>query len=185
MEKEEQKIISDNILLSLDAIDGLFGLSFIDYKPRFYFRVFYFNDKVTFRRQTINAKLKTKKFRALSLYDKKLNIYRDSRYSSTLEYYSKNIGVDSLMKGIYVEMSFQTILKINDCIDNFKLEFQKELENVIYRLEILNDETGFRSQVVNFDLRFVESKYIYVSFDLFLDDEYQIIPHQVIKRERE
>lgn len=184
MEKEEKKIINDNILLSLDAIDGLFGIPLIDFKPRFHFHIFYFNDKVTFRRQTINAKLKTKKFRALSLYDKKLSIYRDSRYSNTLEYYSKNIGVDSLMKGIYVQMSFQTILNINNSIDNFRIEFQKELENVINRLVILNDETGFSSQVVNFDLKFDDSKFIFVSFDLFLEDEFQIIPHQVIKKER-
>ena len=90
------------------------------------------------------------------------------------------------MEGCNIKINLNTSNRLRLGIKNYEDELKEELNNVINRLLILNEETGLKSQVVNYhiDINRSVAHLTYITFDLIFEDEYQFIPHQIIKKER-
>jgi len=187
MEENTRKILELNLLYSLDGLDGLFDIAFEKYAPFISFQYFVFNDQLTYRRQTLNAKIKSKRFRKELPTERKLINFSDYKKINTWTLYSISRGLPvSFMEGFNINVRINMAFKDQDVLRDFYIALQEEMVNVLSRFVLLNEETGLNAQIANFFINktFNSPRFVNLSFDLILEDEYHILPHQVLKKEK-
>jgi hypothetical protein len=186
MKENSLEMLRQNIQLSLDALDGLFKVPAEKYISQFVTHFFVFNDKATYRRQILNTRIKSKNFIEKPFHEKKFPIDKEDRKFNPLMLYCFDPSINSFMEGCYINIHLNTTNPQSISRKNYEDVLKEELKNVINRLLILNEETGLKSQVVNYqiDINRYLGNLSYISFDLIFEDEYQFIPHQIIKKER-
>jgi hypothetical protein len=187
MDKTIVDTVKLNMLYSLGGLDGFYGKDIEKYTSGADTSYFIFNDKLYIRRQTLNAKLKSRKFKKELPYEREFPVNRTNKNSNTWELYKGKDGNPvTFMEGLEVRwlinIEFKNVINVTE----FEIELLEEMKNVINRFIQLNGETGIKAHVANFSMEKIQNlpKFMSCNFDLIFEDEYEIIPYTVIKKER-